>query len=49
VQHCAHLVRGQVDVCFAVVALHEAVAVAMSLNSSFDSSNRLLELTLFLI
>jgi hypothetical protein len=36
VQHRAHLVRGQVDVCFTVVALHETVAVAMSLNSSFE-------------
>ncbi|MCY1382962.1 hypothetical protein D9M69_710420 [compost metagenome] len=36
VQHRAHLVRRQVDICLAVVALHEAVPVAMSLNSSFD-------------
>jgi len=35
VQHCTHLVRGQIDVGFAVVALHETVSVAMPLNSSF--------------
>jgi hypothetical protein len=36
VQHRAHLVRGQVDVRLAVIALHEAVTVAMSLNSAFE-------------
>jgi hypothetical protein len=35
VQHRAHLVRGQIDVGFAVVALHETVSIAMPLNSSF--------------
>jgi hypothetical protein len=35
VQHCTHLVRGQIDVGFAVIALHETVSVTMSLNSSF--------------
>ena len=36
VQHRAHLVGRQVDVGFAVVALHEAVAVAMALDHAFD-------------
>ena len=36
VQHRAHFVGGQVDVGFAVVAHHEAVAVAMSLDHAFD-------------
>jgi len=36
VQHRAHLVRGQINVCFTVITLHEAVPVAMSLNSSFE-------------
>jgi hypothetical protein len=35
VQHCTHLVRGQIDVGFAIVALHETVSIAMPLNSSF--------------
>jgi hypothetical protein len=35
VQHRAHLVGRQVHIGFAVVALHETVAVAMSLNRSF--------------
>ena len=36
VQHRAHLVGGQIDVGFAVVALHETVAVAMSLDRAFN-------------
>jgi hypothetical protein len=36
VQHGPHLVRGQIDVCFAVVALYETVAIAMTLNGSFE-------------
>ena len=36
VQHRAHLVGRQVDVGFAVVAQHEAVAVAMALDHAFD-------------
>ena len=35
VQHRAHLVGWQIHVGFAIVALHETVAVAMSLNRTF--------------
>ena len=36
VQHRAHLVGGQIDVGFAVVALHEAVPVPMTQHRSFN-------------
>ena len=36
VQHRAHLVGRQVDVAFAVVANHVAVAVAMALDHALD-------------
>jgi hypothetical protein len=36
VEHRAHLVGGQVDVGFAVVAHHVAVAIAVSLDHAFD-------------
>ena len=34
-KHRTHLVRGQKDVAFAVIALHKTVSIAMSLNGSF--------------
>ena len=40
VQHRAHLLRRQIDVGFAVVAQHEAVAVAMALHRAFDLAHQ---------
>jgi len=36
VQDRAHLVRGQIDVGFTVITLHETVSIAMSKNRSFN-------------
>jgi hypothetical protein len=40
VQHRAHLVGGQIDVGFTVIALHEAVPIAMSLHRAFNFIQR---------
>ena len=36
VQHGAHFIGRQINVCFAIVALHKTVAVTMAGNSAFE-------------